>query len=91
VVPDFTYGGAGIGLKGTVPRSPAETAGLAAGDVIRAIDGVAMTELRDLMVALSTHAPGDIVEIEVERDSKIILIPVELGVRSSGGHGEKGD
>jgi hypothetical protein len=91
VVPDFTHSGPGVRLKGTVPRSPAETAGLAEGDVILAIDGEAMTELGDLMVVLSEHAPGDIVEVEVERDSKTLLIPVVLGVRSSGGHGKKSD
>ncbi len=91
IVPDFTHSGAGIKIKGTVPRSPAEIAGLAEGDVIMAIDGEAMTELRDLMVVLSGHGPGDIVEIEVRRDSKTVLIPVELGVRSSGGHQEKRD
>jgi aminopeptidase YwaD len=89
VVPDFTHSGPGVKLKGTVPRSPAETAGLAEGDLIMAIDGEAMTELRDLMVVLSGHVPGDVVEIEVERDSRTVLIPVELGVRSSGGHQEK--
>jgi len=89
VVPDFTHSGTGVKLKGTVPGSPAETAGLAEGDVIVAIDGEVMTELGDLMVVLSGHVPGDIVEIEVERDSKTVLIPVELGVRSSGGHQQK--
>ena len=91
VVPDFTHAGPGVMLKGTVPRSPAETAGLAGGDVIIAIDGEAMTELRDLMMMLSRHEPGDVVQIEVERKSETLVIPVELGVRSSGGHQEKRD
>lgn len=91
VVPDFAHSGAGVKLKGTVPRSPAETAGLAEGDVIVAIDGTAMAELRDLMVILSAHAPGDTVEIEIRRGSEAVLIPVELGVRSSGGHQQERD
>ncbi len=91
IVPDFTHSGPGVKLKGTVPRSPAETAGLAEGDVIVAIDGGAMTGLGDLMTVLAGHEPGDIVEIVVERDSKTVIIPVELGVRSSSGHGEKRD
>ena len=91
VVPDFAHTGAGVKLKGTVPRSPAETAGLLEGDVIVAIDGTAVAELRDLMVVLSAHAPGDTVEIEIRRDSEAVLIPVELGVRSSGGNQQERD
>jgi len=89
VVPDFAHSGAGVKLKGTVARSPAEAAGLMEGDVIIAIDDTAMTELRDLMVVLRAHAPGDTVEIEVRRGSGALLIPVELGVRTSGGHQEE--
>jgi hypothetical protein len=91
IVPDFTHGGSGVKLKGTVPGSPARAAGLAEGDVIKAIDGEAMTELRDLMVALSAHEPGDVVEIEVERDSNTIVVRVELGVRRSDDQREKRD
>jgi S1-C subfamily serine protease len=47
-----------------------------------AIDGRPMSELRDLMISLSSHAPGDSIVIEVKRDSETLLIPVELGVRA---------
>ena len=91
IVPDFTHSGTGVRLKGTVPRSPAETAGLMEGDVILSIDGEAMTELRDLMMVLSGHKPGDIVEIEVARESGNIHTAVVLGVRSSGDHRQDQD
>jgi hypothetical protein len=91
IIPDFTHSGTGVKIKGTVPRSPAEASGLQEGDVIAGIDAEAITGLGDLMTVLSMHKPGDVVEIEVKRDSKTLLIPVELGVRRSGGHGEERD
>jgi hypothetical protein len=81
IVPDFTHAGTGVRLKGTVARSPAEAAGLMEGDVILAVDGEALSELRDLMIILSRHKPGDIVQIKVARESGNILLAVELGVR----------
>ncbi len=91
VVPDFTYAGAGVKLKGTVARSPAEAAGLLPGDVMKAVGGQVTTDLRDLMVVLSEHAPGDTVSIELERNSETILVPVVLGVRQSGDDRERRD
>ncbi len=91
IVPDFTYRGTGVRLKGTVERSPAEAAGLSEGDLILAIDGEALNELRDLMVILSRHKPGDIVQIEIARESGTMLLAVELGVRQSVDHQEDQD
>ena len=91
IIPDFTHSGEGVRIRGTMPQSPAEASGLQEGDVIAGIDAEAVSELGDLMRILSMHKPGDLVEIEVKRDSKTLLIPVELGVRRSGGHGEERD
>jgi serine protease Do len=62
-------------LIGTVEKdSPAEKAGFKAGDVIRAIDGVAMVDSTDVTSRIGNAAPGTKLAIEVWRDGK----PVEL-------------
>jgi len=48
-------------------KSPAEEAGLKAGDVIVAIDGAQITAKNPLADALSEYAPGDAVAVTVQR------------------------
>jgi aminopeptidase YwaD len=82
IVPDFTYVGTGVGIKGTVPRSPAETAGLKDGDVILAIDAKPIGDLKDLMLFLSGRSPDDEISIRVMRGSLAVTINATLSVRS---------
>ena len=49
----------GVAIAGIVPGSAAETAGLAVGDVIDSIDGVAIQESAGLRKILFGHHPGD--------------------------------
>ena len=56
-------GSGGIAVGGIVAGSPAESAGLATGDLITSIDGAALTTVTDLRNALLTHHPGDSVTI----------------------------
>lgn len=48
--------------------SPAERAGLRPGDLIVAVDGRPLTPAEDLARAIHSHAPGDTVELTVERE-----------------------
>jgi predicted metalloprotease with PDZ domain len=61
--------------------SPAEQAGLQEGDVITAVDGVAVTADRDLRDLVLEHEPGDRVEIEFRRADETRTITVQLGAR----------
>jgi aminopeptidase YwaD len=83
IVPDFTYEGAGVRIKGASPKSPAEAAGLQEGDVLLAIDGTALADLRHLMTVLSGKSPGDRITIEVLRGESSHSRTATLGVRSS--------
>lgn len=58
-------GQAGLGVQviSVTLDSPAERAGLAAGDIIVAIDGTVVTSLSDLSHLLGAHSPGDRVTI----------------------------
>jgi peptidase M28-like protein/PDZ domain-containing protein/PA domain-containing protein len=71
VVPDFgepERPGAKIG--GVRPGSPADKAGVRAGDLIVSFAGVTVKTLDDLAFALRTKRPGDHVEVIVLRDGR---------------------
>jgi hypothetical protein len=83
IVPDFAYGGKGIRIKGTVPKSPAESAGLQDGDVLVKIDGEALGDLQQLMTVLGSKNPGDEITLEVSRGSSVLTKQITLSVRSA--------
>ena len=58
----------GVRLGGVRPGSPADRAGLQAGDVIVRFAGVTVRTLDDLMFALRSRRPGDAVEVSYVRD-----------------------
>jgi putative serine protease PepD len=74
---------AGGGAKiGTVRAgSPAETAGLKVGDIVTAVDGKAIADANDLTAAVGEHAPGDTLQITVERDGTTVHVTAKLGTR----------
>jgi len=68
------------GKKPAVDRiSPAATAGLRSGDVIRQIDRDIMDESADLGELLAGYYPGSKVTLVVDRAGTTLEIPVELG------------
>jgi acetylornithine deacetylase/succinyl-diaminopimelate desuccinylase-like protein len=83
IIPDFAYSGTGVGTKGAVPGSPAETAGFTDGDVITSIDRVPIADLKGLMNTLAEKSPGDEIEIRVRRASSKVTLKATLGARSS--------
>jgi len=82
------YGGAasvsGVKISGTLTGSPAEKAGLQAGDVIVKFGDVAIASLEDLSQSLATAKPDDQVMIGVNRDGQTITLKVVLAARSGG-------
>jgi hypothetical protein len=83
IVPDFSYAGEGVAIKGCSPRSPAEAAGLEPGDVILSIDGATLSGLQDLMSALGRRNPGDKLTLVVRRGEATLTKAATLGVRSA--------
>ena len=62
------------------PGSPADAAGLQAGDVITALNGAAITG-DELAAAVAAYAAGDAVTISVERDGESLDLDATLGER----------
>jgi hypothetical protein len=84
-IPDMTGSGGATGVRITGVRagSPAEQAGLQAGDVITAIGGKGIANLFDMTDALRSHDAGDTVVIAVKRDGVERLVTAVLGRRGS--------
>jgi S1-C subfamily serine protease len=63
------------------PGSPAEAAGIKAGDIIVGIGDTTIDTEHPLNAVLAQNAPGDTVDVKVLRDGKTLTIPVTLGTR----------
>lgn len=62
---------------------PAEKAGIKAGDVIVAVDGVSVADAGDLTRKIGDLLPGVKITLSVWREGKTVKIPLVLGERSA--------
>jgi len=72
-------GRGGIRLSSVEPGSPAAEAGLKEGDIVTAVDGRPLNDLRLLHARLAQAGPGGTVELVVFRDGAKRTIEVRLG------------
>ena len=84
-IPDMSGGGVsdGVRITGVRAGSPAELAGLAAGDVITAIGDKRIANLYDMTDALRSHQPGDTVVVVTRREGVERRATTVLGKRGS--------
>jgi len=66
------------------PGSPAEDAGLRAGDIIVGVDGTQVGSDADLSTLILPHAPGDTITLRILRDNSVSEIDVTLGELPAG-------
>jgi len=64
-----------------VSGSPADAAGLIAGDIITAVDGLAVDRVNPLDLQVLRFAPGDLVTLDVLRDGENLELEATLGTR----------
>ena len=77
-VPDFAHNADGVRVDSVVPDSPAELAGIQAGDVLLEMNGETVAGLGAFSDFLKTLAPGDTVTATVLRDAQTISVVVTV-------------
>jgi S1-C subfamily serine protease len=78
---DDAEGPGGQTLPGVVPGGPADDAGLEAGDIVTAIDGVELDGDHPLDAVVSQFAPGETISLDILRDGTERSIEITLGTR----------
>jgi hypothetical protein len=81
--PEYSFEGPGLLLSGTSEGSPAERAGLLAGDVITQVGEVQVETIYDFMHALQIYKPGDVVLTRFLRDGSPHEVRVTLATREA--------
>ena len=64
-----------------MPDTPAQAAGLEPGDLLLAIDGEEIRDLRHYAGILRERSPGDRIEIRVDRDGQELTLEATLAAR----------
>ncbi|AMD93040.1 DegQ family serine endoprotease [Desulfomicrobium orale] len=71
-------------IASVTPGDPAARAGIRAGDVITAVEGLPVDSASDLTRKIGDLLPGAKVTVSVWRGGKTLSIPLELGERNAG-------
>ena len=69
----------GVPVAEVLPGSPAEEAGLLAGDVIIGLDSEPMHDIAELSAAIKLRRPGETVEMTIRRDGDFHVVTAVLG------------
>ena len=67
----------GITVDGFSPIGPAAQAGFKRGDRIVSVNGVGVRSQEEFYETLWKHRAGDVIKVSVERDAKVVTIPVQ--------------
>jgi S1-C subfamily serine protease len=71
----------GVVIQDVVPGGPADRAGVQPGDIVVEFDGESIATDDDLVSAIRSHDPGDVVEVGIVReDGSRDVVTVTLGV-----------
>ncbi|HVF03832.1 MAG TPA: trypsin-like peptidase domain-containing protein [Frankiaceae bacterium] len=71
-------------LQSVIPGGPAAEAGLRAGDVILKVGGKQVGDADSLIAAIRSHQPGEMVEVEYERNGSRDTVRVRLTDAATG-------
>lgn len=78
IMPDYTFGGAGVRVDGVTNNRPAQKAGIKAGDIITSLGDLKITSLEGYMEALAKFKKGDKAAVNYIRENKQFLTTVEF-------------
>lgn len=68
----------GITIREVIVQSPAESAGLKAGDTIQKLNGTAVANVSEFATALTALKPGDSAKLDIMRDGKAMSMDTKL-------------
>jgi len=80
-MPDFAFEGEGVRVQRVMPDSAAEKVGIQAGDIVIALDGKPVSDLRSYSALLKEYAPGDTAEVAFLREGESLTVRAVLGAR----------
>lgn len=72
----------GAVVESVVPKSPAEKMGIVPGDIITKVDEKNILNPKDLVDAIASYKPGDVVDITFERSNKMMTKKATLDKQS---------
>ena len=84
-IPEYGFEGPGVKLSGARGGSPADKAGLKAGDIVLRFGDRDIRNIYDYMYALGDHKAGEIVLLKVQRGKQTLELPVTLEAGGAGG------
>jgi membrane-associated protease RseP (regulator of RpoE activity) len=80
-IPDFSFTGKGFKINGVNEGSPAQKAGVIAGDIVINFREKPIADIYDFTNILKECKPGDIVNITVNRNGKEIKLTAVMGAK----------
>lgn len=80
-IPDMSENPGGVRLMGVRRGSPADSAGLQAGDIIVRIGEHEVPDLQAMTVALRSYKPGESADIVIRRDEETVTTQATFGSR----------
>lgn len=78
-VPDFSYSDPGYKISGVQAGSPAEKAGVLAGDIMVKFGDKEIKDLYDYTAALGEYKPGQEVNVVLKRGNEEVTVTIKLG------------
>ena len=82
---DSRYTGEGAQVSEVTAGGPAEAAGIKSGDIIVDVNGRAVSDSTELIVAIRTYAPGETITLGIKDGDSVRTVEVTLGSDSSTG------
>jgi hypothetical protein len=78
IMPDYTFGGAGVRVDGVSDNRPAQKAGLKTGDVITKLGDYPVTDMDKYMQALNKFKKGDKTMVQYNRNTEKLTATIEF-------------
>jgi aminopeptidase YwaD len=76
IMPDYTYGGAGVRVDGVSDNRPAQKAGVKAGDIVTQMGEYKVSSMESYMQTLGKFKKGDSTKVHVMRGTEELVLDV---------------